>query len=534
MEKNWQEGAGRPLYISVPPTGETRPAVPARPTFAAAPAEFWAALASYLIGFWYIQLFLWDTRSAGGWLTVFTLVFCAGVEGFCRAMGRKAAPAESWFWLAALGGVAVSFWLWGSVSATMDGWDILALHGLAVYWTLSRTGALAEGGTGPLLALDLARGFVLYPFGGFFLRIRTLFFRVRRTKPGKGLAGVLIGLAAAAPVLAVAYGLLASVDGRFARLVRLTIDWSWLDGELALRLLLSLPVGAWLYGLAASCLRRRPDPALPAALRQAAEEARVLPASTAATLLGALNGLYLAFFLLQGSYLLGGFFGRLPAGFTAAEYAVSGFEEVCRLMLLNLAVLGGCAKLGRAPLRRNRGLRALGALLCGFSLLFVAVAGAKLGLYISRFGLTPRRVLAAWFILVLGAWALIALLTLLRPIRAVRLAVWVTAAAFAALCLSGPDGWIVRGNIALYAHGVVDTIDPEVTGQCTRWEGPRQLAQPLLDCGWLLGRTEEELVEMLGYMGGDGETLRWPLGDGRQLTVTLDPGTGLSTRAVIG
>lgn len=535
MENHLQEGAGRPLYSSAPLTGDGPRAIPARPPFTAAPAELWAALGSYLIGFWYIQLFLWDTRSAGGWLTVFTLAFCAGVEGFCRAMGRKAAPAESWFWLAVLGAVAASFWLWGSAGATVDGWDLLALHGLAVYWVLSRTGSLAEGSTGPLLALDLARGFVIYPFGGFFLRVRTLFFRVRRTRPGKGLAGVLIGLAAAVPVLLAAYGLLGAVDGHFAELVRLAVDWSWLDGELVLRLLLSLPVGAWLYGLAASCLRRRPDPAQPAGLRAVAEELRVLPASTAGVVLGALNGLYLAFFLLQGSYLLGGFFGRLPAGFTAAEYAVSGFEEVCRLMLLNLVVLGGCAKLCRAPLRQHRALRALGALLCGFSLLFVAVAGAKLGLYIARFGLTPRRVLAAWFILVLGAWALIALLTLLRPLRAVRLAVWVTAVAFAALCLSGPDGWIVRGNIALYAQGVVSEIDPDVIGQCTRWHGRTQLAQPLLDCGWLLGRTEEELVEMLGYMGHSGvDTLYWPLGEGRQLTVVLDSRTGLSTRADIG
>ena len=532
MDKNLQEGAGRPLYINAP---QSIPAAPVKPPFAVTPAELWAALGSYLIGFFYIQWVFWNANIAGGWLAVFAVAFCAGVEIFCRAMGHRRVPAESWFWLACLGAVAVSFALWGSVGATVGGWDILALHGLAVYWTLIRTGSLSEGGTGPMLVLDLARGFLLYPFGGFFLRIRTLLARIRRTKPGsKGLTGVGLGLVAAIPLLAIAYQLLAAVDGNFAALIRFTIDWNWLNGELVLRLILSLPVGAWLYGLVASCLRARPDPALPAELRRAAEEARVLPASTAGVLLAALNGLYLAFFLLQGSYLLGGFFGRLPAGFTAAEYAVSGFGEVCRLMLLNLAVLGGCAKFGRVPLRRSRVLQALGGVLCGFSLLFVAVAAAKLGLYIRRFGLTPRRVLAAWFILVLGAWACTALLTLLRPIRAVRLAVWVTAAAFALLCLSGPDGWIVRGNIALYAHGVVDEIDPDVIGQCTRWEGPRQLAQPLLDSGWMLGRTEEELVDMLGYMGSSGSgTLFWPLGEGRQLIVTFDPSTGLSARAEI-
>ena len=76
--------------------------------------------------------------------------------------------------------------MWGNNGRTVGGWDLLALHGLAVYWTLSRTGALAEGSTGPMIWLDLLRGFFAYPFGGFFLRVRTLFHRIRRTKPGKG------------------------------------------------------------------------------------------------------------------------------------------------------------------------------------------------------------------------------------------------------------------------------------------------------------------------------------------------------------
>ena len=536
MENRMQEGAGRPLYSSAPQTDfPPRPAVPVRPSFTAAPAELWAALGSYLIGFLYMQLVLWvSLDTPRGWLVAFVLLFCAGTEWFCRAMGRRAVPSESWFWLVCLGLVALSIGLWGHNGRTVGGWDLLALHGLAVYWTLSRTGALAEGGTGPMIWLDLLRGFFSYPFGGFFLRIRTIACRVRRTRPGKRLPGVLIGLVAAVPLLLVAYELLTAVDGHFAALMRLTVDWSWLNGELVLRLLLSLPVGAWLYGLAASCLRNKQDTAICTEVRGAAEQLRVLPYSTICILLAALNGLYLIFFVLQGSYLLGGFFGHLPDGFTAAEYAVSGFEEVCRLMLLNMAVLGGCAKFSRTPLRRSRVLQALGAALCGFSLLFVAVAGAKLALYIGRFGLTPRRVLAAWFILVLGVWALIALFTLLRPIRAVRLAVWAAAAAFALLCLSHPDGWIVRGNISLYAHGVVDSLDADVIGQCQGWDNRTELAQPLLDCGWMLGRTDEELVDMLGYMGHSGSnTMCWPLDDGRQLTVTLDPSTGLSTRAEI-
>ena len=115
-----------------------------------------------------------------------------------------------------------------------------------------------------------------------------------------------------------------------------------------------------------------------------------------------------------------------------------------------------------------------------------------------------------------------------------RLAVWAAAAAFALLCLSHPDGWIARGNISLYAHGVVDSLDADVIGQCQGWDNRTELAQPLLDCGWMLGRTDEELVDMLGNMGHSGSnTMYWPLDDGRQLTVTLDPSTGLSTRAEI-
>ncbi|HIX33339.1 MAG TPA: hypothetical protein IAA46_04895, partial [Candidatus Gemmiger avium] len=194
MENRMQEGAGRPLYLSAPQTDPSprpaAPAVPVRSPFTAAPAELWAALGSYLVGFLYIQLFnIGDNRIA-----LFAVIFCAGVELFCRAMGHTKVPAESWFWLVCLALVALSIGLWGNNGRTVGGWDLLALHGLAVYWTLSRTGALAEGSTGPMIWLDLLRGFFAYPFGGFFLRVRTLFHRIRRTKPGKGLPGVLIGL----------------------------------------------------------------------------------------------------------------------------------------------------------------------------------------------------------------------------------------------------------------------------------------------------------------------------------------------------
>ena len=175
--------------------------------------------------------------------------------------------------------------------------------------------------------------------------------------------------------------------------------------------------------------------------------------------MGAFLALYLLFFALQASYLLGGFAGRLPAGFTAAGYARQGFFQLCAIVVLNFGLLVLAAKLTRRPLRQSPALKALSLCLCGANLLFAAVSFSKLYLYISRFGLTPKRVLSSWFALVLAVLSVLAALSILRPFRAVRAGVLAFCGLFLLLCLCQPDLLIHKANRQLYRAGVLQELD---------------------------------------------------------------------------
>lgn len=447
--------------------------------FAPTRAQGFAAAFTYLLGWFYMRWLLlngdWGACSRfGGWaLMVFCLAFFGGVELLMRAQGRRAG-LESWLWMAFCGLLAAditakSFLLWDGGSLFF--WELWALHGAAAYWVVCRAGLLAEGGTGPFVPLDALRALVLCPFGNFFLRVRIVWHGL------KGLAGRIRGhhfqkntafwvtLAAALPLLLAAASLLAGADAGFDRLLGEFVRWfslprlpPWLADHFAC-FILGLPVGAYLCGLIGGALGEGPQPQRAAALRQKAETLRAAPEGALAAAMAAFLALYLVFFGVQASYLLGGFTGRLPLGFTAAEYARQGFFQLCAIVVLNFGLLVLAAKLARRPLRQSRALRALSLALCAANLLFAAVSFSKLYLYISRFGFTPRRVFSSWFTLVLAVLTVLAIAAILRPFRAVRAGVIAFCALFLLLCLCQPDLLIHKGNEALQRAGVIRQLD---------------------------------------------------------------------------
>lgn len=441
---------------------------PARP-----PLPKWmapAALFSWLWGWAYARGLLFGFEYGAAFMALFCLAFFAGVEGMCRAAGRPA-PKESRLWLALWGLLAADYLFKVSALSRNDavlGWELLALHLAAAYWVLARTDALTEGRTGPFLPLDALRALVILPFGNFFLRLRVL---------GRALAGWLRGLAGrkkgsfwagvvtlcvAVPVLALAARLLAGADDAFGAALENAFRWFTLPQAVFTELLyfaVGLPVGAYLFGLAAGALKKAPGPARGPRLRAEAEKLRLAPAGALAFCLGLLLALYALFFAIQLNYLTGGFLGQLPAGFTAAEYARRGFFELCAVVVLNFSVLTAAAKTSRTPLRQSPALKGLAAALCAANLLFAAVGASKLFLYIRRFGFTPSRVVSGWFILVLALLTVLALASLFRPFAVVRAAAAVFCAMFLALCLSQPDVWLRAANRQLVAAGVVERQD---------------------------------------------------------------------------
>ena len=195
---------------------------------------------------------------------------------------------------------------------------------------------------------------------------------------------------------------------------------------------------ALLYGLVFG-LQREPETAgeeRRARVDAGAAALRRVPQGLWPALMGLFVAVYLVFFALQGSYLFDGLRGLLPEAFTAAEYARRGFFELCGVMAVNFALLGAASLSARGGLRGSTPSLALSAALIGQTALFSVTAGAKLILYIQRFGFTPLRVRSAWLVLTLLAACLAALRHLLTGRDSVKL--WLI---FAAVTLAGTCMW---------------------------------------------------------------------------------------------
>ena len=504
-----KEGAGRPLYESAP---KIAPAVPAAP-------YVWAALASYPLAWLYVKKLLFLNLFEGFWLLIFAVLFLAGVEVLARALHRSAGK-ETPLWAGCWLVLSVVMPLWGYQN-TLSDWQMLVWHLFAVWFVLARCGMLAQGYTGSLRFLVALAGLLVLPFGNFFRRVGTIAagiaslgrhrVRLRQT----GVAAVTAALTLL--LCGAAWGLLSAADPNFAAVEQQVQRWlaTLLDGPTVVEnlfvFLLSLPVGAWLYGLVAGALRRQTPPCTGDRFYAALEPLRVLPAVTANTVVGALCAIYGLFFILQALEWL----AAAPLGLTAPQastFAVDGFWELLRILLLDFCVLAAVRFLGRRPLPRM-----LAALFCLFGIAFAALAGAKLAVYVRLYAFTPRRVVAGWFLCVLAVWAVLLLVRVFRVIPAARVGLAVLAVSFVLLSCVDLESRVVQWNIGRYKAGVDAELDLDVLQDCglnswyrydtSGWNRDGRVVRYtgwLIDSGWFRDRSAAEITELYDISGETG------------------------------
>lgn len=373
--------------------------------FAATPTEKASLLVSYLMAYLYVSAFF--TVDATPALkvaeVVFSVLFCAAAEWVYR---EEKAGWESRVWLGCAAVILVSI-LAGRCRAVPT-FSMLFYHAYVVYWLLARSGRLMEGKSGRFLPLDVCHGFFAFPLSHFFLRVQVLFYREEKSGKKKKAVWPAVGAVVLAAVLF--YGaatLLGEADGQFRALTKDLLDWVKLPElpEYGARLVLSLPVGAYLFGLMLGTAREKPQTLREKAGRMAAEaeKLRRVPDSVWNMLLGAFCLLYLLFFVIQGSYLFGAFTRTLPESFTVSSYARRGFFELCWVMALNFLLLAAVIVSSRTPAGQSKSTKGMCTALLGESFLLAMTAFSKLALYISCFGFTPLRLESSWLVGVLAA-----------------------------------------------------------------------------------------------------------------------------------
>lgn len=409
-----------------------------RPAFSATKKELIAALASYFVSYIYAAF---GFNFTGAWPLIFAAGYIALVEYLCAGRPRA---WESWVWL----GCMVSS-VCACVFAPCDVWgDFLTFvfaHIFAVWWTLSRAGVLLGGESGHFLPYDALNGFFLLPFGNFFLRIRTWWFFVSRPRrEGKklnttALLGSILAVLLAVVLLVSALNLLSSADDGFGALVETVTDFFGNNVNFVhfwINFLLSLPVGAFIFGLISGGTRLSAERLTErrGQVESALGALRIVPAAVWNVCLAAFIAVYAVFFVLQGGYMFGAFTRTLPVDFTVAEYARQGFFELCRVMALNFVLLWLVTRMSKPPVSERKVSLALCVTLLAESILFAVIALSKLALYIDCFGFTPLRLQSTWLALVLLAGCAAALYSLITGRRSCRAWMIFGAVTLSALC----------------------------------------------------------------------------------------------------
>ena len=393
--------------------------------------RFFLPVVGYFIGWFY-----WKTLLEPWPMLLFVLAFL----GWGVAIGLKKQPKGKmhWFWAAVTVLIALALSL-KRCNATQD-WGILALHGTAVLWILSYLGADRGGEDALGFAWDCLDGFLLLPFGNFFGRITdTVSGFTGLLKPQDGETGkkrrrdfwlAVLCLVLALPLLVLVTNLLSEADAGFEKLIQgfqlnLRLSENFLNE--CFWFLLGLPVGAYLYGLLRGAARRQETRRVS---RERLEKIRVVPANGANLVLGLFAAVYFLFFGVQAGNLFAVFSGHVPGTLTAAGYARSGFFQLCAVMAINFFLIWLLSILAK----QNRAGKWLQGLLMVQSAFLAVTAGAKLWLYISRFGFTPLRLLSAWAVIVLTAGCILMLRSLMTGKKSFRLWLYFAAGSFTALC----------------------------------------------------------------------------------------------------
>jgi len=119
------------------------------------------------------------------------------------------------------------------------------------------------------------------------------------------------------------------------------------------------------------------------------------------TVMTCVSIIYLLFMLAQ----IGGFTcmaaGKLPENTTYAEFARSGFFELCAVACINGLILY-CASRFCIEKEKGKVFHILCYTVCIFTLAIIAVAASKMIFYISAYGFTQKRFCTLWFMLLLA------------------------------------------------------------------------------------------------------------------------------------
>jgi hypothetical protein len=229
-------------------------------------------------------------------------------------------------------------------------------------------------------------------------------------KPKRTMA-VVLGLCGAAVLVSVLLPVLASADALFAAsLEALNWDIRMLRfGDLFQRLFWALILTPFVFGLLYAMTH--PKQLCPPEKKKFFQ----MDALGFVLALAAVDGLYLAFLAVQSAGLFGGPEYLESLGVSYAEWARSGFFQMVGVTVVNLSLTLASLSLSRREGGSWRALRWLCAVLAGESLVLLASAAWRMTLYVSAYGLSFKRCMTYWGMVMMALLLLAGLWKVRRP-----------------------------------------------------------------------------------------------------------------------
>ncbi|GAB3665711.1 hypothetical protein GCM10027596_32140 [Nocardioides korecus] len=219
------------------------------------------------------------------------------------------------------------------------------------------------------------------------------------------------------------------------------------------------------------------------------------------------------FLAAQAAAFLGGHdYVRRATGLTYADYVHQGFAQLTTATALTLLVVWAASRRAGETDADRRWLRGSLGVLCVLTLVVVASALRRLGLYQDAYGFTRLRLLADLFE---GWLGLVVVAVLVAGIRLrgawlPRVALLTGAALLLGLALANPDAWIARHNLARFE--ATGKVDADYLAGLSADALPTILAHPLpLGERCLLG----DLGPGVGPGAGADSWAAWNLGRSR-------------------
>lgn len=261
---------------------------------------------------------------------------------------------------------------------------------------------------------------------------------------------ILIGLAIAAPLLAVIITLLCSADIVFRKMLnQLFLDFSFSEGfaELFKITLLIVVVFLVSYALLTALCQKK--------VTEEDTDKRVFEPVIAIVVTGMLSVVYLMFSLVQILYLFIGNM-QLPDGYTYSAYARQGFFQLLTVCILNLIIVLLCLGL----FKDNMILKVILTIISGCTFIMILSSALRMFMYIAQYNLTFLRIFVLWalvviFLLMCGVTAYI----YFHRFPLFFYSVVVTTVLYIGLSFAHPDYWIALYNLNLpFSYEQTDNI----------------------------------------------------------------------------